>query len=753
MKARKNIIWQAIKCFFLAAFFALLLLMLNLSLRGFPEAAVRGVEQKLKSDSFVVRIDAIKLNIFEGLTATDVRFYRRRDIGSPLAEVERVVVGLRPVRRIIAGQDLLEARIRKGVIRLSTSDAVAGSLGGAAHPRPMMMLRNVDAVLNYDPRSQLLIAEEFSMDFMGLNVTGKGAFVIPHAEKDERPAAGEPAASRATAVMVNGRLVTDILGKFKKMISENVINVEVDFLLDLQDSRNHQFDVRVESRGEMKVSSHSRVGTCVIRISCRGGKGVGMLVARDHLFSGVWLHEAMGEFDFDAKALSFQKLDAVVGRSGMSGPLGLAGVYDFDTGNYSGRISCGFNPHALSSPLEARGSHGAKVINDFEFTRDPPRFDGEFTGVVGPDWRLSLNGKAHAGEFSYRGAFMDRVDTDLALDLSAAGRTLRLSRLKVKMGDRAAEAELNFDFLAETVAFKGVSEADPSEVARMIGPFMTSLVGRFRIEDYMKVEAFGIAGYRDQGKNDISISVEGRQFGWHRFLCDDGSLRVLVSGDAVNVSEIRGSAYGGTFEADVAISLAQDSSSNMGYKLNASVDAMDFGLAMRAIAGGGANVYKGECSASVELEGRAGEGQGKTVVGKGTINVSEGHIFQIPLFGELSSFIIEYVPGLSLLLRQTDAKASVVIRNGFVSSDRILVEGDVFSLEGSGSCSLAGALDFDARFVLFRQHTFVGGLMRYVMLPVSKMLEFRLSGTFKDPRWRPVFLPKELFFMFGRDDE
>ncbi len=727
---------------------ALLLAILYLSLRGFPDAAVRGVERRLRTGSFVVRIGAIKLNIFEGLTAMNVRCYRRGDIGRPIIEVERLILGLRPVRHMMHETGLLDVSIRKGSVRIAIGDATREDK--ALSPQAITM-NNVHAVLGYESKTRTLRVDAFSLSFMGLAVSGRGSVVLPDQGKEAASSDRVPDAAMAS---LNGLSVYDQLKKFEWVFVENVIHMDLDFFVDLQDAGNNSFDVNIESRSEaVTLASHSRTGTCVSRATYRGGKGIGMIVAHDHLFSGVWLQEAMGEFDFDGRTVSLRRLDGVLGRGKEKGPFSISGEYDHETGCCTGTVSFQFDPCAVIAPLEARGSHGASVINDFVFGGGPPGCDAGFHGVVRPEWRMLLNGKAHAEDFSYRDVSIVSANTDLALDLSATNRIMRLDGLGVKIGEGVANACLGFDFLSQTVSFEGVSDAAPSEIAKMIGPFMTNLIGRFRIEDQLKVEASGIAGYADQSKNDIKVSVEGRKFGWNRFLCDEGSLRVHVLDDKVTVNEIEGSAYGGTFGADVDLDLAQDAASNMKYKLNARVGDMDFGLAMTAVSGGATNLYRGACSASVELQGTAGEGQGKTAKGKGEILVANGHLFQVPLFGELSSFVIAYVPGFSLLLRQTDAKASVVIGDGFVSSDSILVEGDVFSLEGRGRCSLAGDLDFDAQFVLFRQHTFVGGMMRYLMLPVSKMLEFSLDGTIKEPRWRPVYLPKELFFMFGRDDE
>jgi len=45
----------------------------------------------------------------------------------------------------------------------------------------------------------------------------------------------------------------------------------------------------------------------------------------------------------------------------------------------------------------------------------------------------------------------------------------------------------------------------------------------------------------------------------------------------------------------------------------------------------------------------------------------------------------------------------------------------------------------------------VAHLVQVLTFPLSKLFEFELSGTLREPHWRPRNLPKEIFP--GGDDE
>jgi hypothetical protein len=99
-------------------------------------------------------------------------------------------------------------------------------------------------------------------------------------------------------------------------------------------------------------------------------------------------------------------------------------------------------------------------------------------------------------------------------------------------------------------------------------------------------------------------------------------------------------------------------------------------------------------------------------------------------------------------MRQTDAQASFVIKDGKIHLDNIIIEGEVITLTCNGDYHLNGDLDFAVQVKLLKKSTLVGDILQIAMMPVTKMLEFRLTGTVKDPHWRPAYLPKEMFLIF-----
>jgi len=187
---------------------------------------------------------------------------------------------------------------------------------------------------------------------------------------------------------------------------------------------------------------------------------------------------------------------------------------------------------------------------------------------------------------------------------------------------------------------------------------------------------------------------------------------------------------------------------NLRYQLQGNVREVNFQMLTRTLTGQAADQYRGYFSGQLELDGFLDDPGGQTAAGHGWIEVGAGRLFQFPLFGGLSEFLGRIVPGLSLIMRQTDARASFVIKDGKIHVDDIVIEGEVITLACEGDYYLNGDLDFAVQVRLLKKNTLVGGILHLAMMPVTKMLEFRLTGTVKDPHWCPAYLPKEMFFIF-----
>lgn len=724
--------------------FIIILTALYLSFYGLPESSIRALEKRIQIDGIVVMIGAVKPNILEGLVIENVRCFRKGDIGRPVAEIERAALKLPLVRPSRAKKDVVKARIRNGTARV----IVGRNWKPPGRPAELRM-KNIDVQLEIDHREKTVRVSEMTAEILGVRVTGRG--VVLWAEEKVAPTAESFESVGGRPGAPGGEFAEQVFRRLEAVAAEYMVTADVEFMVDLNDVHNREVGLNIEARSRKAAAQTSIAATCQASVQVSGRKGTGSLNMKNHVLRGVRVEQASGDFDFDENGFILQRMDVIVAAGLLKGPLFVSMRYSNEDGSFEGAFRTGFDPRALLAPFEEMKSHVAEVIGDFVFHSGPPGCDGCFNGTTGDGWKFLATGSVCSDHFTYRGVSNEFMNAGFSLNLSEKERKLNLSPFTLVTEGEKAEMGLIIDFLSETVGFHGTSTVDPRKLARMIGPLPGSVADTFNFAGPVKVTASGIVDYNDQSNNDFTIHVEGKRFGWNNFLCDEGSLSVNVLGRAVRVSDIRGTAFGGVFQADVFLNTASGDGHTK-YEVEARVKEVEMMLLMHVLTDGAEHAFRGTCAATLSLQGYAGKGQGETARGKGKVEIKNGYIFQIPLFGGLSDFLTKYVPGLKLLLRQTAASAEVEIKEGRICSKKIRVDGDVFSLRGNGCCSLDGELSFDTEVVLLRQDTVAGGIARLATLPVSKMFEFHLGGTIEEPRWRPIYVPKEMFFMFGDEN-
>src|SRR5439155_1276351 len=115
--------------------------------------------------------------------------------------------------------------------------------------------------------------------------------------------------------------------------------------------------------------------------------------------------------------------------------------------------------------------------------------------------------------------------------------------------------------------------------------------------------------------------------------------------------------------------------------------------------------------------------------GTGTVGVTNGDVFAIPVFGPISEILNHIVPGAGYSIAR-DAGAKFTIRDGIIRSDDINVSGQLFSVLGHGDVYfLDDKLDLDVRISAKGP-----GI---VLAPVYKLFEYKAEGSMKKPDWHP----------------
>ena len=123
------------------------------------------------------------------------------------------------------------------------------------------------------------------------------------------------------------------------------------------------------------------------------------------------------------------------------------------------------------------------------------------------------------------------------------------------------------------------------------------------------------------------------------------------------------------------------------------------------------------------------EGDARFLKGEGNVEVTEGNVFAIPIFGPLSELLSKIFSGAGYSVAHT-ATAPFTIKNGVIHTDKLRVSGNLFAMLGHGDINFTqNKLDFDVRIDAAGPGA--------VLMPLYKLFEYHGEGSLTKPIWRP----------------
>jgi hypothetical protein len=106
------------------------------------------------------------------------------------------------------------------------------------------------------------------------------------------------------------------------------------------------------------------------------------------------------------------------------------------------------------------------------------------------------------------------------------------------------------------------------------------------------------------------------------------------------------------------------------------------------------------------------------------------------------------VPGLGSS-RASAGTCSYIITNGIIRSDDLDIRSTGMRLQYRGTVGFQGQVHARVEAGLLRDMWLVGPVVSTVLWPVTKLFEYKVSGSLGDPKTEPVYLvPKVVFLPF-----
>src|SRR5438477_14958 len=363
-------------------------------------------------------------------------------------------------------------------------------------------------------------------------------------------------------------------------------------------------------------------------------------------------------------------------------------------------------------------------------------FLGEWECPRPPVIQLAIRGKDRHPE-SWQG------DGNIALDRTRfRGQWMNNATSKVHFADGAVTYEnfhitrdegvgtgtFTYDFAKHEVRVSNIkANVRPAEVSLWIDPDLPKNVAPYKFHQPPTITANGVYQFHGGAGTRLEINVDapsgmdyvflGKTLPFHKI-----AGRLLFTDDHLQIVDLKGGLFAGNVRGSADISLAHG---DPRYQAKLAVDGVDFPRLT--------DLYYNYKTAHGQLSGTydfTGFGDDlRAMQGSGKMNVANGDVFAIPVFGPLSGILNLVVPGAGYSIAR-NATADFTVQKGIIHTENFEVAGRLFSMLGSGDIYfMDDKLDFDVRI-----DPKGPGIL---LAPVYKLFEYKGEGSLKNPDWHP----------------
>jgi hypothetical protein len=365
-----------------------------------------------------------------------------------------------------------------------------------------------------------------------------------------------------------------------------------------------------------------------------------------------------------------------------------------------------------------------EFLGEWEFSREPV-IQLAIRGKDREPENWQGDGSVSFDRTRFRGQWMNSATAKIHF----ANGAVTYENFRVTRDEGVGSGTFVYDFTNHEVRVSNIkANLRPAEVAWWIDPDLPKTVVPYKFHQPPTITANGVYQFHGgKGGTRLEINVDGPAGMDFVFLGKTLSFhkingRLLFTNDRLQILDLHGALFSGNVRGSADISLAHN---DQRYQAKLAVDAMDFPRLTDLY--WGYKTVHGQLSGSYDFTG-VGDNS-RLMQGSGKVNVANGDVFAIPVFGPLSGLLGAVIPGFGYSVAR-NASASFTIKDGTIHTEDLEVAGRLFSMVGQGDIHfLDDKLDFDVRV-----DPKGPGIL---LTPVYKLFEYKGEGSLKNPDWHP----------------
>jgi hypothetical protein len=444
-------------------------------------------------------------------------------------------------------------------------------------------------------------------------------------------------------------------------------------------------------------------------------------------FRGIAVTSAQSHFTYTNRLWNVSGLRV----AGPGGSLGLDYDWSDVTHAYHFRFDSKLDP-AIALPLLTEPAR--RTLSQVSFL-DKPVIQGDVWGNWQTPATTGFAATLAAGHFIVRGESADQLHAQL----DYTNHLLRLSQLSLARDTGRVEVPLATINLASKVFFmtNASSTIDPETVRRALGkiapPFMRAV--HFDSPPLVKASGSFIPG-NDLG-TDLLFFVQGNHFHWNNLNADSAQGAVHYHVRTVDVTNIQASLYTGKLRGWITLEWAPRRGT--WFSSDWTLRDINLGSLAQELTTKNSKV-EGMLDGHLVLSAPS-DASDTNLFGNGWLNVHDGLLWDIKIFGIFSPILNAIAPG-SGSSRARQATADFTITNGVVATDNLEIHSSGFRLLYRGTVDSRRRLNARVEANLLRDTPLFGYFLGWMLTPLDKIFEYRVTGTLQKPITQPLYIPK-----------
>jgi AsmA-like C-terminal region len=405
------------------------------------------------------------------------------------------------------------------------------------------------------------------------------------------------------------------------------------------------------------------------------------------------------------------------------------------TQEYHFRIHSTLDP-MVAAPLLGPGVR--QVMNSFQFTR-PPELKGDLWGRWHEPERTGLRASLSATNFVARGEPV----TDLRVsEVTYTNRWLQVTDATVRQGTNTGQvAALGFDLAANRLHFTNtISTLDPSHVTRVIGPRTARALEPYQFAVPPHVVLNGTIPTRDSLQDaDVRFETRAEAVRWWKLATTNFATTVWWRGQTVTLTNLDTGFHGGRLTGNVFVDFADPTDTSFRF------DAAFQDVQLRGLL---ADMVPRTNRLDGLIGGRLTINEAHTRtnlpwLGGGEVRLRDGFLWDLPLFGGLSSALDKIAPGVGQT-RFSSGKANFAITNRLISTRDLEFRSPAMRLACEGTVGFDTQLEATMRAEILRDVPVLGPIVSLALSPFSKLFEYQVRGALAKPVTELRYVPELL---------